>query len=67
MHADKNLSQKQQTHILTSGLRTKFPNATTTVFTVMSQLAVREHAINLGQGFPDFQPDPGYLRPSPKP
>ncbi len=61
MHADKNLSHTQQTHILTSGVRTKFPNATTTVFTLMSQLATQHGAINLGQGFPDFQPDPQLL------
>lgn len=32
----------------------KLPNTTTTIFTVMSQHAVRHQAINLGQGFPDF-------------
>lgn len=29
----------------------------TTIFTVMSQLAAEHHAVNLGQGFPDFEPD----------
>lgn len=29
----------------------------TTIFTVMSQLAADHKAINLGQGFPDFEPD----------
>lgn len=32
----------------------KLPNAGTTIFTVMSQLAQQYGAINLGQGFPDF-------------
>jgi methionine aminotransferase len=33
--------------------------AGTTIFTVMSALAARHGAINLGQGFPDFDCDPG--------
>ena len=32
----------------------KLPDTGTTIFTVMSQLAVDYNAINLGQGFPDF-------------
>ncbi len=32
----------------------KLPDVGTTIFTVMSQLAVEQNAINLGQGFPDF-------------
>ena len=32
----------------------KLPDVGTTIFTVMSQLAVECNAINLGQGFPDF-------------
>lgn len=35
----------------------KLPNVGTTIFTVMSQLASEHQAINLGQGFPDFDPD----------
>jgi methionine aminotransferase len=34
----------------------KLPEVGTTVFTVMSELAARHGAINLGQGFPDFDP-----------
>lgn len=37
---------------------TKLPGAGTTIFTTMSQLAERHGAINLSQGFPDFQPPP---------
>lgn len=35
----------------------KLPDVGTTIFTVMSQLANDHQAINLGQGFPDFNPD----------
>jgi methionine aminotransferase len=35
-------------------LHSKLPQAGTTIFTVMSSLAVQHKAINLGQGFPDF-------------
>jgi methionine aminotransferase len=34
----------------------KLPKTGTTVFTVMSQLAERHGAVNLSQGFPDFDP-----------
>lgn len=37
------------------------PGVGTTIFTVMSQLAAEHQAINLGQGFPDFDPDPSLL------
>jgi methionine aminotransferase len=36
----------------------KLPSVGTTIFTVMSQLAHAHGAINLGQGFPDFDGDP---------
>ena len=35
-------------------LQSKLPNVGTTIFTVMSQLAIEHNAVNLGQGFPDF-------------
>ena len=38
----------------------KLPKVGTTIFTVMSQLAVEHGAVNLGQGFPDF-PVPQFL------
>lgn len=34
----------------------KLPGVGTTVFTVMSRLAAEHGAVNLGQGFPDFDP-----------
>jgi methionine aminotransferase len=36
-------------------IQTKLPKVGTTIFTVMSQLAVEHKAVNLGQGFPDFE------------
>jgi len=36
----------------------KLPSVGTTVFTVMSALAAKHGAVNLGQGFPDFNCDP---------
>ncbi|MBN9409296.1 MAG: pyridoxal phosphate-dependent aminotransferase [Burkholderiales bacterium] len=42
----------------TPPLQTKFPTIGTTIFTVMSQLAAETGAVNLGQGFPDFDCDP---------
>jgi len=39
-------------------LESKLPKVGTTIFTVMSQLADQHKAINLSQGFPDFQPPP---------
>ena len=35
-------------------IETKLPKVGTTIFTVMSQLAMQHKAVNLGQGFPDF-------------
>lgn len=37
-------------------LESKLPKAGTTIFTVMTRLAEQHGAINLSQGFPDFQP-----------
>lgn len=36
-------------------IQSKLPNVGTTIFTVMSGLASQYNAINLGQGFPDYQ------------
>lgn len=35
-------------------MQSKLPNIGTSIFTIMSQLAGKYNAINLGQGFPDF-------------
>src|SRR5216110_3305602 len=42
----------------TPALETKLPAVGTTIFTVMSALAAEKGAVNLGQGFPDFDCDP---------
>lgn len=39
----------------------KLPDVGVTIFTVMSQLATEHQAINLGQGFPDFNTDKALL------
>jgi methionine transaminase len=44
-------------------IASKLPRVGTTIFTVMSQLAARHGAVNLGQGFPDFEV-PDFLRES---
>ena len=43
---------------ITPTLTSKLPNVGTTIFTVMSALAAEKSAVNLGQGFPDFNCDP---------
>lgn len=42
-------------------LRTKLPDLATSIFTTMSVLAREQGAINLSQGFPNFDPDPHLL------
>jgi methionine aminotransferase len=44
--------------VRTPTLKTKLPAVGTTIFTVMSALATEHKAVNLGQGFPDFDCDP---------
>lgn len=39
----------------TPSFPSKLPNVGTTIFTVMSALAAEHQAVNLGQGFPDFE------------
>jgi methionine aminotransferase len=41
--------------------QSKLPNVGTTIFTVMSALATEKGAVNLGQGFPDFNCDPALV------
>ena len=42
-------------------LRSRLPAVGTTIFTVMSRLAAEVGAINLSQGFPDFDCDPALI------
>ena len=45
----------------TPELTSKFPTVGTNIFTVMSALAAEKSAVNLGQGFPDFDCDPALV------
>jgi methionine aminotransferase len=42
-------------------LTSRLPHVGTTIFSVMSALAVEHGAVNLGQGFPDFDCDPALI------
>ncbi len=44
-----------------AALQSRLPNVGTTIFTVMSALATEKGAVNLGQGFPDFDCDPALV------
>ena len=44
--------------VRTPSLSSRLPKVGTTIFTVMSALAAEKGAVNLGQGFPDFEGDP---------
>ncbi|HSH91355.1 MAG TPA: pyridoxal phosphate-dependent aminotransferase [Ramlibacter sp.] len=53
------MSSNQETiEYRTPPVETKLPAVGTTIFTVMSTLATERGAVNLGQGFPDFDCDP---------
>ena len=43
-------------------IQSKLPHTGTTIFTVMSSLAQEYGAVNLSQGFPNFDPDPKLRR-----
>lgn len=45
----------------TPAITSRLPNVGTTIFSVMSALALEHGAVNLGQGFPDFDCDPRLL------
>ena len=45
----------------TPAITSRLPNVGTTIFTVMSALAAETGAVNLGQGFPDFDCDPALV------
>ena len=46
---------------VTPAVESRLPQVGTTIFTVMSALAQQHGAVNLGQGFPDFDCDPRLL------
>ncbi|MDH4400913.1 MAG: methionine aminotransferase [Burkholderiaceae bacterium] len=43
-------------------IQSKLPEVGATIFTTMSKMALEYQAINLGQGFPDFNTEPALLR-----
>ncbi len=47
--------------VTTPRIESRLPSVGTTIFTVMSALAAEHGAVNLGQGFPDFDCDPTLL------
>jgi methionine transaminase len=47
----------EPTNLPPFALASRLPNVGTTIFTVMSALAAERGAVNLGQGFPDFDCD----------
>jgi methionine transaminase len=52
---------KPNSTISTPAFPSRLPKVGTTIFTVMSALAAECKAVNLGQGFPDFDCDPALL------
>ena len=50
-----------QTLARTPTIESRLPRVGTTIFTVMSALAQEHGAVNLGQGFPDFDCDPALI------
>jgi len=56
------MSSEVNTLPRTPALASKLPAVGTTIFTVMSALAAEHQAINLGQGFPDFDCDPHLVK-----
>ena len=52
------LSHRMSHPIRTPAFTSRLPRVGTTIFTVMSALAQEHGAVNLGQGFPDFDCDP---------
>lgn len=46
---------------LTPTIDSKLPQSGTTIFSLMSALAAENEAVNLGQGFPDFDCDPALI------
>jgi methionine aminotransferase len=47
--------------VFSGTISSKLPRVGTTIFTVMSKLAAEHNAINLSQGFPDFDCPPGLV------
>jgi methionine transaminase len=52
------IAQKRISNWPTPAVTSRLPRVGTTIFTTMSALAAEHQAVNLGQGFPDFDCDP---------
>ncbi|MFD1558144.1 pyridoxal phosphate-dependent aminotransferase [Paraburkholderia silviterrae] len=57
MNAPHPSQDPSQTPLLSPSFPSRLPDVGTTIFTVMSALAAEKGAVNLGQGFPDFNCD----------
>ncbi|HKT97558.1 MAG TPA: pyridoxal phosphate-dependent aminotransferase [Paraburkholderia sp.] len=57
MNAPHPSQDPSQTPLLSPSFPSRLPDVGTTIFTVMSALAAEKGAVNLGQGFPDFDCD----------
>src|SRR5439155_4553173 len=57
----RKLSAATLLHAMPMNIRSKLPVTGTTIFTVMSALAQKHGAVNLGQGFPDYPIDPALI------
>ncbi len=55
------MSSQQAPAYPTPSIQSKLPQVGTTIFTLMSALAAEKKAVNLGQGFPDFECDPALI------
>ena len=55
------MSPTMNSEAFTPPLPSRLPRVGTTIFTVMSALAAEHNAVNLGQGFPDFDCDPALV------
>ena len=42
-------------------MQSKLPNTTLSIFALMSKMATQHNALNLSQGFPDFNTDPALI------
>ena len=58
MNATHELPESPNESSPVASFPSRLPNVGTTIFTVMSALAAQKGAVNLGQGFPDFDCDP---------
>src|SRR5215470_15380022 len=61
MNSETTMDERRALDPATLVGESRLPAVGTTIFTVMSALAAKSGAINLGQGFPDFDCDPALV------